>query len=108
MQEQIKELQQENESFRAEQDRKSHQDLIRQGVREGKITPATESWWQKLSHAELAEHLKDAPVIIPQGTLSLSAVETEKMVLTEEDKAVCRHFGFTEEEFRTHKTSLYQ
>ncbi len=108
LQEQIKELQQENESFRAEQDRKSHQDLIRQGVREGKITPATESWWQKLSHAELAEHLKDAPVIIPQGTLSLSAVETEKMVLTEEDKAVCRHFGFTEEEFRTHKTSLYQ
>lgn len=108
LQEQFKELQQENESFRAEQDRKSHQDLIRQGVREGKITPATESWWQKLSHAELAEHLKDAPVIIPQGTLSLSAVETEKMVLTEEDKAVCRHFGFTEEEFRTHKTSLYQ
>ena len=108
LQEQIKELQQENESFRAEQDRKSHQDLIRQGVREGKITPATESWWQKLSHAELAEHLKDAPVIIPQGTLSLSAVETEKIVLTEEDKAVCRHFGFTEEEFRTHKTSLYQ
>ena len=108
LQEQIKELQQENESFRAEQNRKQHQDLIRQGFQEGKITPATESWWQKLTADQLAEHLKDAPVIIPQGTLSLSTVDTEKIVLTDVDKAVCRHFGFTEEEFRTHKTSLYQ
>ena len=108
LQEQIRELQQENESFRAEQNRKLHQDLMRQGFQEGKITPVTESWWQKLSTDQLAEHLKDAPVIIPQGTLSLSAVETEKIILTDVDKAVCRHFGFTEEEFRKHKTSLYQ
>ena len=108
LQDQIRELQQENESFRAEQNRKQHQDLMRQGFQEGKITPATESWWQKLPADQLAEHLKDAPVIIPQGTLSLTAVEAEKIVLTDVDKAVCRHFGFTEEEFRKHKTSLYQ
>lgn len=105
---QIKKLQEENERFRAEHVRTRHQELIRQGLHEGKITPATESWWRKLDNEQLAVHLENAPVIIPQGTLALTSIDTEQHVLTEEDKKACRHFGFTENDFRTHKASLYQ
>lgn len=108
---QINELQKENESFRAERDQKRHQDLIRSGLQSGKITPATESWWKKLDVEQLAAHLEQAPVMIPQGTLPLSSLkemEQPSCHLTEEDKTVCRHFGFTEEDFLAHKAALKQ
>lgn len=105
---QIRELRKENESFRAERENKRHQDLILQGLHDGKITPATESWWRKLAPDQLAAHLEDAPVIIPQGALALETNCSERIDLTAEDKAACRYFGFTEDEFRTHKKALYQ
>lgn len=107
----IDELQKENESFRAEHEHKKHQDLIRQGLQDGKITPATESWWRKLSVSQLTEHLEQAPVIVPQGTLSLTSLaepEHSPSHLTEEDRKICRHFGFAEKDYLAHKAALNQ
>lgn len=107
----IEELQKENECFRAEHEHKKHQELIRQGLQDGKIIPSTVSWWEKLSVAQLTEHLEQAPVIIPQGTLSLTSLaepEYSDCHLTDEDRKTCRHFGFTEKDYLAHKAALNQ
>ena len=83
---------------RKEEERKKL-DLLDQGVREGKITPATRPWWEKLDCVQLSAHLPQAPVLIRQGAMERHALEPDTGALTAEDREACRLFGFSEEEY---------
>ena len=87
-------------AFRRQAEERKRADLIEQGEREGKITPATREWWEKLDSVQLSEHLPHAPVLIRQGCVSaLLAGEPDGGMLTPEDRRVCREFGFSEKDF---------
>lgn len=86
------------ELLKKEEDRKKN-DLLDQGVREGKITPATRPWWEKLDCVQLSAHLPQAPVLIRQGAMERSTLEPDTGALTPEDRAACRLFGFSEDEY---------
>lgn len=89
------------ESARMKETERRLNDLLDQGVREGKITPSTRAWWAKLSPEQLEKHLPDAPVIVPQGTAVRETLRQSggPDSLTDEDQAVCRRFGIPEEKF---------
>ena len=85
--------------LRKKDEERKKNELLDQGVREGKITPATRPWWEKLDSVQLSAHLPQAPVLIRQGAMERSALEPDTGMLTAEDRAACRLFGFSEEEY---------
>ena len=87
-----------SELRRKEEERKKLE-LLDQGVREGKITPATRPWWEKLDCVQLSAHLPQAPVLIRQGAMERDMLVPDTGALTAEDREVCRLFGFPEEEY---------
>ena len=87
-----------SELRRKEEERKKLE-LLDQGVREGKITPATRPWWEKLDCVQLSAHLPQAPVLIRQGAMERDMLVPDTGALTAEDREVCRLFGFQEEEY---------
>lgn len=99
--EELSQVRAELESARMKEAERRMNDLLDQGVREGKITPSTRAWWAKLSPEQLEKHLPDAPVIIPQGNAARATLRQDSGpdVLTAEDQAVCRRFGIPEEKF---------
>ena len=87
-------------SYRKQEEDRKHAELIEQGEREGKITPATKEWWEKLDSVQLSAHLPNAPVLICQSAFSRAELPAErKDFLTAEDRRTCQRFGFTEKEF---------
>lgn len=91
--------------IRIQQEKKQHDELLEQGIRDGKITPSTREWWGKLDNVQLSAHLAAAPVIIPQGITMRDALPAEDhyATLTAEDRAACQRFGFKEEDYLLHK-----
>lgn len=80
--------------------KKVHGELIAQGVREGKITPATKEWFEKLDHIQLSSYLPSAPVIVAPGKIDREGLApADNIVLTAEDRATIKRFGFKEEDY---------
>ena len=99
LREELEQARAEAAALRGREEERKKKDLLDQGVREGKITPATRPWWEKLDAVQLSAHLPQAPVLIRQGAMERSALEPDTGNLTAEDRAACRLFGFSEEEF---------
>lgn len=78
--------------------------LIDQGKKDGKISPATESFYRaqcrdRAGVDALREFLKAAPKVLDPASSGTDKDPPAKGALTEEDRAVCRQMGFTEDEF---------
>ena len=99
LREELEKVRAEAAALRGKEEDRKKKDLLDQGVREGKITPATRPWWEKLDCVQLSAHLPQAPVLIRQGAMERSTLEPDTGALTPEDRAACRLFGFSEEEF---------
>lgn len=99
LREELEQARAEAAELRRKEEERNKKDLLDQGVREGKITPATRPWWEKLDCVQLSAHLPQAPVLIRQGAMERSALGPDTGALTPEDRAACRLFGFSEEEF---------
>lgn len=97
--EELEKVRAEAEALRKKEEERNRKELLDQGVREGKITPATRPWWEKLDSVQLSAHLPQAPVLIRQGAMERSSLGPDTGSLTPEDRAACRLFGFSEEEF---------
>ncbi len=102
--EELESVQQNLADMQAKDAERALNELLDQGVRDGKITPATREWWAKLSLEQVEEHLPSAPVIVPQGTAGLKVKSGKNLsCLTEEDRAACRKLGLSEEKFLEHR-----
>ena len=99
LRDELEQIRSEADILRGREEERKRKDLLDQGVREGKITPATRPWWEKLDSVQLSAHLPQAPVLIRQGAMERSSLEPDTGALTPEDRAACRLFGFSEEEF---------
>lgn len=97
----IQELQTKVDGMAAAAETKKKTDLIEQGLREGKITPATKEWWEKLDSTALSSLLPTAQVISPPGPVDRGnlAPAADNVALTDVDRETCRRFGYTEEAF---------
>lgn len=95
----LEQVRAEADALRGREEERKKKDLLDQGVREGKITPATRPWWEKLDCVQLSAHLPQAPVLIRQGALERSTLGPDTGALTPEDREACRLLGFSEEEF---------
>jgi phage I-like protein len=88
-------------------DARDADDLVAKGVTEGKITPAFKDRFRTLALSDRAcaeAFLKDAPVVVPQGTQAVGTAtqRTGEGGLTAEELKVCKDLGLKPEDFKKH------
>lgn len=78
--------------------------LIAGALKEGKITPATEAYYRAACRDRsgvdaFKAFLSTAPAVVAPGSAGTEAKPPAPTGLTDEERAVCRQMGFTEEEW---------
>lgn len=82
--------------------------LIEQGKRDGKISPATEDFYRaqcrdRAGVDRFRDFLKAAPKVLDPAPSATGKPPAGDGALSDEDRAVCRQMGFTEDEWRKFK-----
>lgn len=77
-------------------------------IRAGKIAPAQRDWalaYAKQNLAEFGKYVEAAPVILPPGEIGRTDPPPGEVILTAEEKAVCKQSGLSEEKYLATKKS---
>lgn len=79
--------------------------LLARGVAEGKVVPATETWFKELAASEpakAAEFIKNAPRVVPLAQAA-NTTTANAVALTEEERSLGKRMGLSEDELRKAK-----
>lgn len=94
-------LRQELDTMVCAAEEKRKEDLIEQGLQEGKLTHALEDWAKTQDCAVLASYLEHAPAVVPgRMTFVPDKRRTPKRSLSAADEEMIRKFGFDKDEYQ--------
>ena len=94
-------LRQELDTMVCAAEEKRKEELIEQGLQEGKLTHALEDWAKTQDCAVLASYLEHAPAVVPgRMTFAPDKRRTPKRSLSAADEEMIRKFGFDKDEYQ--------